>query len=105
LSLDDAGTDPALLVHLRELPIHAIKLDGALVRSSATDPKAAGAIEAITTQAHSLDLKVIALGVETEDQLALVRKQQCDEVQGYLFRRAAPAELFTMLLQKGMPVD
>ena len=74
----------------------------------ATEPKTAAGIEAITTLAHSLELKVIALGVETEEQLALVRERQCDEVQGYLFRRPAPAELFTMLLQEGCgcpPID
>jgi EAL domain-containing protein (putative c-di-GMP-specific phosphodiesterase class I)/tetratricopeptide (TPR) repeat protein len=101
VALDDAGTDPSLLQHLEQLPVHVVKLDGTLVRRTATDPDAAGVIEAITTQAHRLDLKVIALGVETEEQLALVRAQQCEEVQGYLFRRAAPAELFTMLLQTG----
>ena len=101
IALDEAGTDPALLQYLDELPLHAIKLDGALVRGITTDPGAAGMIEAMTTRAHHLNLQVIALGVETEEQLALVREQQCDEVQGYLFRRAAPAELFTILLQEG----
>jgi EAL domain-containing protein (putative c-di-GMP-specific phosphodiesterase class I)/tetratricopeptide (TPR) repeat protein len=101
IALDDAGSDPSLLHHLRQLPVHAIKLDGALVRCMATEPKAAAGIEAITTLAHSLDLKVIALGVETEEQLALVRELQCDEVQGYLFRRPEPAELFMLLLQEG----
>jgi EAL domain-containing protein (putative c-di-GMP-specific phosphodiesterase class I)/Tfp pilus assembly protein PilF len=100
IALDDAGTDPSLLLHLSWLPVHAVKLHGRLVRGIATDPEAAGVIEATTALAHSLDMKVIALGVETEEQLALVREQQCDEVQGYLFRRAAPAELFTVLLQK-----
>lgn len=100
IALDEAGTDPSLLLHLRQLLVRAVKLEGALVRRLAADPGAAGVIEAIITLAHSLDLKVIALGVETEEQLALVREQQCDEAQGYLFRRPAPAELFTMLLQK-----
>jgi EAL domain-containing protein (putative c-di-GMP-specific phosphodiesterase class I) len=101
IALDDAGSDPSLLLHLCQLPCHAVKLDGRLVRRMAADPNAAVVIEAITTLAHSLDMTVIALGVETEEQLALVREQQCDEVQGYLFRRAAPAELFSMLLQQG----
>ena len=77
------------------------KLDGKLVRRMDTDPKAAALVEEITTLAHQRDMKVIALGVETEEQLALVRKRQCDEAQGYLFHRAAPAEVFTSLLQEG----
>src|SRR5207302_10657652 len=74
LALDDAGADPSLLRHLRELPIHAVKLDGSLVRRMAGDPGASELIETITSMAHSLERKVIALGVETEEQLALVRQ-------------------------------
>jgi EAL domain-containing protein (putative c-di-GMP-specific phosphodiesterase class I)/tetratricopeptide (TPR) repeat protein len=99
VALDDAGTNPGLLAHLAQLPVNAVKLDGALVRRMASDPEAAGVIEAIIARAHSLDLEVIALGVETEEQLALVRAHQCDEAQGYLFRRAVPADLFTLFLQ------
>jgi EAL domain-containing protein (putative c-di-GMP-specific phosphodiesterase class I)/tetratricopeptide (TPR) repeat protein len=104
VALDDAGSDPSLLLHLRQLPVQAVKLDGSLVRRMATDPNAASLVEEITSLAHSLDRMVIALGVETEEQLALVREHRCDEVQGYLFRRAAPAELFTLLLQEGPPL-
>ena len=101
LALDDAGSDPSLLLHLRQLPLHAVKLDGKLVRRMDTDPKAAALVEEIINLAHQRDMKVIALGVETEEQLALVRERQCDEAQGYLFHRAAPAEVFTSLLQEG----
>jgi EAL domain-containing protein (putative c-di-GMP-specific phosphodiesterase class I) len=101
IALDDAGTDPSLRLHLGQLPIDAVKLHGALVRRTATDPETAGVVEATTDLARSVDLQVIALGVETEEQLAVVRELRCDEAQGYLFRRAAPAELFAMLLQTG----
>ena len=55
---------------------------------------------AIIAMAHNLNLKVIAEGVETEEQLAFLRAQQCDEIQGYLFSPPVPVEELTKLLQK-----
>lgn len=101
VAIDDAGVDPSLLDHLQRLPIHALKLGKALVRRITTDSDGAAAIIAIIAQAHERELTVIALGVETEEQLTFLRSHQCDEIQGYLFRRAIPAEAFTTLLQEG----
>jgi EAL domain-containing protein (putative c-di-GMP-specific phosphodiesterase class I)/tetratricopeptide (TPR) repeat protein len=101
LALDDAGNDPALLLHLERLPVHAVKLEGSLVRRMPLDPEAADRVREVISRARERGLTVIALGVETEEQLSLVREYGCDEVQGYLFRRAAPAELFSALLREG----
>jgi EAL domain-containing protein (putative c-di-GMP-specific phosphodiesterase class I) len=101
IAIDDFRTGDSSLGSLKRFPIHTLKLEKSLLRNITTNPEEAAVTAAIIAAAHALDLKVIALGVETDEQLALLRSQQCDEIQGYLFRRAAPAEAFTKLLQEG----
>jgi EAL domain-containing protein (putative c-di-GMP-specific phosphodiesterase class I) len=101
VAIDEAGVDPSSLDHLQRLPIHALKLGKALVRRITSDPDSAAMIVSMITRAHALDVTVTALGVETEEQLDFLRRHQCDEIQGYLFSRAAPAEVFTRLLEAG----
>ena len=67
-----------------------------------TSPHDTAIIKSIITLAHSLDLKVIAEGVETEQQLEILREHECDEVQGYLFSKPVPADIFTQLLKEVM---
>ena len=92
VSLDDFGTGYSSLSYLKQLPIDTVKLDQSFVRDATTDPNDAATIMAIITLAHNLKLRVIAEGIETPEQLSLLRLLRCDEGQGYLFGRPMPSE-------------
>lgn len=101
ISIDDFGTGSSSLRYLKRFPIDILKIDQTFVRDLTTDFSDAAITAAMITMAHSLELKVIAEGVETEEQLEFLRFRRCDEIQGYLFSRPVPAEAFTKLLQEG----
>ncbi len=90
VTIDDFGTGYSSLAYLTRLSVDAVKVDGGFIRRAAEDPDAAAVVKAIVGIAHQLDLKVVAEGVETVEQLAFVRKQGCDLVQGWLFCEAMP---------------
>jgi diguanylate cyclase (GGDEF)-like protein/PAS domain S-box-containing protein len=102
LSIDGFGAGFSSLAHLRRLPVDALKIDLGFVRGATTDPDDASIVTAVIAVAHSLGLRVVALGVESEAQVALLRSLGCDEVQGYLWSPPVPPERCEQLLTGGV---
>jgi EAL domain-containing protein (putative c-di-GMP-specific phosphodiesterase class I) len=100
ISIDDFGTGYSSLSYLKRFPIRTLKIDQSFVRNLTTNPDDPMIIKAIISLAHSMRLKTIAEGVETEDQLRFLQSLQCDGMQGYLFSRPLPAEEITQLLDE-----
>jgi diguanylate cyclase (GGDEF)-like protein len=97
ISIDDFGTGFSSLASLKRLPIDALKIDQSFVREATTDPDDAALVMAIITLGHNLRLKVVAEGVETDDQLRFLQLLRCDEIQGYFFSKPVPADTLASL--------
>nr|WP_315397943.1 EAL domain-containing protein [uncultured Duganella sp.] len=101
ISIDDFGTGYSSLAYLKRFPIDKLKIDIAFVREVTSNPDDAAIVLAIINMAHSLQLEVIAEGVEKEAQLSYLRRHGCDEMQGYFFSRPLPREEFEAMLREG----
>jgi diguanylate cyclase (GGDEF)-like protein len=102
LSVDDFGTGYSSLAYLKRFPLDALKIDRAFIRHITTDQGDATIATAIINLAHSLKLKVVAEGVETQAQLDFLREHACDEMQGYLFAKPMSAADCTRAVIEGL---
>ncbi|PIG28638.1 PAS domain S-box-containing protein/diguanylate cyclase (GGDEF)-like protein [Janthinobacterium sp. 35] len=91
VAIDDFGTGYSSLAYLQRFPIDKLKIDIAFVRNITSNPNDAAIALAIVSMAHSLKLSVVAEGVESRPQLEYLRRNRCDEIQGFYFSRALPA--------------
>jgi diguanylate cyclase (GGDEF)-like protein len=104
ISMDDFGTGYSSLSMLKKLPIDCLKIDQSFVRDLATDSDDAAITATIIAMSRSLNLEVIAEGVEQTQQLAYLRELDCEKMQGYLASRPLPAAEMTALLANGRPL-
>ncbi len=92
ISIDDFGTGYSSLAYLKRFPIDNLKIDISFIREIATDPITASIVMAIINMAHTLNLKTIAEGIETEEQWKFLRLLRCDMGQGFYLSKPLPAE-------------
>jgi len=100
ISIDDFGTGYSSLSYLKRFPIDTVKIDQDFVRDLTSDDTAI--ISAVISMARALNLRVIAEGVETEEQLAFLRREQCSEMQGFLFSEPLCAADFELALDRSI---
>jgi EAL domain-containing protein (putative c-di-GMP-specific phosphodiesterase class I) len=100
LAIDDFGTGYSSLSYLKRFPVDYVKIDQTFIRDLALGGEDAAITRAIIVMAHSLELKVVAEGVETQAQMDFLKAHQCDEIQGYLISKPVPAEQFAQLLRE-----
>ncbi|MDN5882761.1 MAG: EAL domain-containing protein, partial [Nitrosospira sp.] len=102
ISIDDFGTGYSSLVYLKRFPVDVLKIDRSFIMNVTTNPADAAITTAIIDMAHSLDVKVVAEGVETVEQFDFLRMRGCDEIQGYYLAKPLPANEISELLLGGI---
>jgi diguanylate cyclase (GGDEF)-like protein/PAS domain S-box-containing protein len=105
VAIDDFGTGYSSLSYLTRFPIDTLKIDQSFVNQVATSEGDTSIVTAIISMGHSLRMRVVAEGVETQEDAAFLRAQHCDEAQGYYFSRPVGAEQFAVLLETGISKD
>ena len=103
ISLDDFGTGYSSLGYLAKLPVQTLKIERSFILAMLKDPDTMTLVRTIISLAHSLKLKVVAEGVDSEEQARFLRLLGCDEMQGHLFSRPVPYEDMTALLKQAEP--
>jgi diguanylate cyclase (GGDEF)-like protein/PAS domain S-box-containing protein len=102
VSVDDFGTGQSSLIYLKHFPIDTVKIDKEFLREVTSDETAAAIVSYVINLAHTLQLKVVAEGVETEEQYTFLRHYACDQMQGFLFSRPLPANEIVPFLQQSL---
>lgn len=103
LSIDDFGTGYSSLAYLHSLPVDCLKIDRAFITNAATSSREEVIVIAIIAMAHAMNMETVAEGVETLDQLELLKKHSCDEIQGYYLSRPLLADECLALLKSNAP--
>jgi EAL domain-containing protein (putative c-di-GMP-specific phosphodiesterase class I) len=102
VAVDDFGTGYSSLSYLSKFPIDSLKIDQSFIRQISTAPDETTIVTAIISMGRSLKLRVVAEGVETQEELAFLQARDCDEAQGFYFSRPVPPEQFAKLLETGI---
>jgi len=100
IAIDDFGTGYSSLGYLAKLPVQTLKIDRSFIITMLNEPDTMTLVQTMISLAHSLRLKVVAEGVDSEDQAKTLRLLRCDEMQGYLFSRPVPFDQITALLTR-----
>jgi EAL domain-containing protein (putative c-di-GMP-specific phosphodiesterase class I) len=104
VALDDFGTGYSSLSYLRKYPIDALKIDQSFVSHINAAGDDASIVTAVISMARSLNLRVVAEGVETSEQLTFLQTHRCDQAQGFLFSKPVPPQNFAKVLRRKSPL-
>ena len=99
ISIDDFGTGYSSLSYLKNLPINSLKIDRAFIKDICIDDNDKKIVQTLISMAHSMDMSVVAEGVEQQEQFDLLNHYSCDQIQGYLLSKPVPADVFLKLLK------
>ena len=103
VAIDDFGIGYSSLAYLKRFPIDTVKVDRSFVEDIPADENSMAIAQAVIAMAHSLRLKVVAEGVESEGQLSFLRGEGCDDIQGYYFCEARAASSIAGMMRKTLP--